>query len=83
MPTLGLSNGGSRSNRLAYKFMSGIEGEDRFGSGPIRSSYFMLSSTELQSDFDALTGAGVFNNWNYKVCVVLKPWVIDLECLAA
>jgi N4-gp56 family major capsid protein len=45
--------------------MSGIEGMDRFGTGPIRSSYFMLSSTELQSDFDALTGQGVFNNWNY------------------
>src|SRR5580692_2520969 len=29
----------------AFKFMSGIQGEDRFGSGPIRSSYFMLSST--------------------------------------
>ncbi len=25
----------------------------------------MLSSTELQSDFDALTGQGVWNNWNY------------------
>lgn len=25
----------------------------------------MLSSTELQSDFDGLTGSGVFNNWNY------------------
>ena len=25
----------------------------------------MLSSTELQTDFDALTGAGVINNWNY------------------
>ena len=49
----------------AFKFMSGIEGMDRFGTGPIRSSYFMLSSTELQSDFDALTGQGVFNNWNY------------------
>lgn len=49
----------------AYKFMSGIEGMDRFGSGPIRNSYFMLSSTELQTDFDALTGQGVFNNWNY------------------
>mgnify|MGYP001587424007 CR=1 FL=1 len=49
----------------AYKFMSGILGEDRFGSGPIRSSYFMLSSTELQTDFDSLTGQGVFNNWNY------------------
>lgn len=46
--------------------MSGIEGMDRFGTGPIRSAYFMLSSTELQSDFDALTGQGVFNNWNYQ-----------------
>jgi N4-gp56 family major capsid protein len=49
----------------AYKFMSGIEGMDRFGTGPIRSSYFMLSSTELQTDFDGLVGAGVVNNWNY------------------
>lgn len=49
----------------AYKFMSGIEGMDRFGTGPIRSSYFMLSSTELQSDFDGLVGQGVLNNWNY------------------
>lgn len=49
----------------AYKFMSGIEGMDRFGTGPIRASYFMLSSTELQTDFDGLVGAGVFNNWNY------------------
>lgn len=49
----------------AYKFMSGIEGMDRFGTGPIRASYFMLSSTELQTDFDSLVGAGVFNNWNY------------------
>jgi len=48
-----------------YKFMTGIEGMDRFGTGPIRSSYFMLSSTELQTDFDGLVGQGVFNNWNY------------------
>ena len=38
---------------------------DRFGTGPIRNSYFMLSSTELQSDFDSLVGQGVLNNWNY------------------
>lgn len=49
----------------AYKFMSGILGELRFGSGPVRSSYFMLSSTELQSDFDSLTGSGFLNQWNY------------------
>lgn len=45
--------------------MSGIEGMDRYGTGPVRSSYFMLSSTELQTDFDALTGAGFLSQWNY------------------
>jgi len=49
----------------AYKFMSGIEGMDRFGTGPVRSSYFMLSSTELQTDFDNLVGAGFLSQWNY------------------
>lgn len=49
----------------AFKFVSGIEGSLRFGSGPIRASYFMLTSTELQTDFDSLVGQGVFNNWNY------------------
>lgn len=45
--------------------MSGIEGADRFGTGPVRSSYFMLSSTELQTDFDGLTGQGFLSQWNY------------------
>lgn len=49
----------------AYKFMSGIEGENKFGTGPVRSAYFMLSSTELQSDFDALSGSGFLSVWNY------------------
>ena len=52
----------------AYKFMSGIEGMDRFGTGPVRSAYFMLSSTELQSDFDSLTtvgSLGFLSQWNY------------------
>lgn len=52
-------------------------------TGPIRNCYFMLSSTELQSDFDGLTGSGVFNNWNYpKICGVVKSSLIDLEFLA-
>jgi N4-gp56 family major capsid protein len=49
----------------AYKFMSGIEGMDRFGTGPVRSTYFMLTSTELQSDFDTLVGSGFLSQWNY------------------
>jgi len=49
----------------AYKFMSGIEGDLKFGTGPVRSAYFMLSSTELQTDFDTLTGSGFLSSWNY------------------
>lgn len=57
----------------AYKFMTGIEGQDRFGTGPIRASYLMLSSTELQSDFDSLVDNGVINNWNYPANVTAMP----------
>src|ERR1700679_3559172 len=49
----------------AFKFLSVFEGMGRVGTGPIRSSYFMLSSTELQTDFDSLVGSGVINQWNY------------------
>ena len=67
----------------AYKFMSGIEGMDRFGTGPVRSAYFMLSSTELQPDFDGLSGSGFLSQWNYpKVCGVVKSSLIDLKTAA-
>lgn len=57
--------GGNPLTNNAYKFMSGVEGMDRFGTGPVRSAYFMLSSTELQPDFDGLTGSGFLSVWNY------------------
>lgn len=49
----------------AMKFMSGIEGDLKFGTGPVRSAYFMLSSTELQPDFDGLTGSAFLSQWSY------------------
>jgi len=49
----------------AFKFMSGIEGTLKFGTGPVRSAYFVLSSTELQSDFDGLVGQGFKSSWDY------------------
>jgi N4-gp56 family major capsid protein len=49
----------------AYKFMTGIEGMDRYGTGPVRSAYFMLSSTELQTDMDGLVSAGFLSQWHY------------------
>ena len=49
----------------APMFVSGIQGEDRYGTGPVRSAYFMLSSTELQTDFDGLSGSGFKSQWDY------------------
>lgn len=49
----------------AFKFMTGIGGEDRFGTAPVRAAYFCLSSTEIQSDFDKLVGSGFISSWNY------------------
>ena len=51
----------------AFKFVSGIEGMDRFGTGPVRSGYFCLSSTEIQSDLDNMVGSGFKNQWDYQV----------------
>ena len=42
----------------AYKFVAGIPGADKYGTGPVRSAYLCLTSTELQPDFDALQGSG-------------------------
>ncbi len=49
----------------AYKFMIGIEPENKFGTSGVRSSYIMLSSTELQTDFDGLVGQGFKSQWDY------------------
>lgn len=49
----------------AQKFMTGINGEDKFGTSPVRSAYFMLTSCELQPDFDSLTSSGFISSWNY------------------
>lgn len=47
----------------AFKFLSGKQGEDRFGTSPIRSAYFLLASTELQPAFDGMDK--FTSSWNY------------------
>lgn len=47
----------------AYTFMSGIEGEDRFGTAPVRSSYFVLSHSDIIPDLEAVPG--FISKWNY------------------
>lgn len=49
----------------AYKFITGIGGEDKYGTVPQRARYIMLASTELQPDFDNMQGQGFTNVWAY------------------
>lgn len=47
----------------AYSFLSGVEGEDRFGTAPVRDAYFALGHTDLIGQLDDI--AGFIQKWNY------------------
>jgi N4-gp56 family major capsid protein len=40
----------------AYTIMDNIEGEDKFGTSPIRNAFFALCSTDLTSDLNNVAG---------------------------
>ena len=40
----------------AYTISDGIEGEDRFGSAPVRDAFFALGNSNLIGDLDRITG---------------------------
>jgi N4-gp56 family major capsid protein len=43
-------------NNNAYTILDNIEGEDRFGTGPVRDSYFALCSTNMTGNLDRVNG---------------------------
>ena len=43
-------------NNNAYTIMDNIEGEDKFGTAPVRDAYFALCSTQLTGNLDNVTG---------------------------
>ncbi|CAB4121103.1 hypothetical protein UFOVP9_5 [uncultured Caudovirales phage] len=47
----------------AFTITDGIEGEDRFGSSPVRNSFMALCNTALIPDLENVNG--MTNNWNY------------------
>lgn len=57
--------GATLDTNNALKFLDGIDPTIKIGTGAVRPSYVMLSSTELQPDFDALVGSGFKNQWDY------------------
>jgi hypothetical protein len=71
----------------AYTVLDNIEGEDRFGTAPVRDAYFALCSTQLTGNLDAVAGFIHKNNYPSpmnalrKFCAQLKSSLIDLEIL--
>jgi N4-gp56 family major capsid protein len=47
----------------AYSFLTGVEGELRFGTAPVRDAYFGLSHTDLIGQLDNVQG--FIQKWNY------------------
>nr|CAB4126352.1 hypothetical protein UFOVP88_19 [uncultured Caudovirales phage] len=47
----------------AYSFLSGIDGENKFGTAPVRDAYFGLGHTDLIGQLDNC--AGFIQKWNY------------------
>lgn len=48
----------------AYSFITGVEGENKFGTAPVRDAYFGLGHTDLIGQLDVVQG--FIQKWNYK-----------------
>lgn len=47
----------------AYSFLTGIEGDDKFGTAPVRDAYFGLGHTDMIGQLDNVDG--FIQKWNY------------------
>jgi N4-gp56 family major capsid protein len=47
----------------AYSFVTGVEGENKFGTAPVRDAYFGLGHTNLIGQLDNVNG--FIQKWNY------------------
>lgn len=47
----------------AYSFLSGIEGENKFGTAPVRDAYFALGHTDMIGQLENCNG--FIQKWNY------------------
>jgi N4-gp56 family major capsid protein len=50
-------------NNDAWMILSKVEGEDKFGTGPVRDAYLALGHTALSSNLNSLNG--FISKWNY------------------
>ena len=58
----------------AYTIMDNIEGEDKFGTAPVRDAYFALCSTQLTGDLDAVAGFIQKNQYPSPMNALRSEW---------
>ncbi len=61
-------------NNNAYTIMDNIEGEDKFGTAPVRDAYFALCSTQLTSDLDGVAGFIQKNQYPAPMNALRSEW---------
>lgn len=61
-------------NNNAYTIMDNIEGEDKFGTAPIRDAYFALGSTQLTADLDNVAGFIQKNQYPAPMNALRSEW---------
>lgn len=58
----------------AYTILDNIEGEDKFGTAPVRDAYFALCSTQLTGDLDNVAGFIQKNQYPSPMNALRSEW---------
>ena len=61
-------------NNNAYTIMDNIEGEDKFGTAPVRDAYFALCSTQLMGNLDNVAGFIQKNQYPAPMNALRSEW---------
>lgn len=61
-------------NANAYTIMDNIEGDDKFGTAPVRDAYFALASTQLTGNLDNVNGFIHKNNYPAPMNALRSEW---------
>lgn len=61
-------------NNNAYTIMDNIEGEDKFGTAPVRDAYFALCSTNLTGNLDTVAGFIQKNQYPAPMNALRSEW---------
>ncbi len=61
-------------NNDAYTILDNIEGEDKFGTAPIRDAYFALASTQLTGNLDSVAGFIQKNQYPSPMNALRSEW---------